>query len=123
MPELKRDRVSRQYPDGNGSKGVVVLPIDCPVPPGEEVTLKKVKEQDINCAIRDPNEMYDPSIGTGIGDAVFDAGQGEEVAPNVCDAGQGGEEETFFILAEGGGIMTHGDVRYLQEHENEENTP
>ena len=108
MAELKRDRVNRQ-------EGTIVLPIDCPAEPGEEVELRKVKERDINCAVRDPNEMYDPYIGSGIGDAVFDAGLGAQTPKNVCDAGKGGGAETYYILAENKGILTHAGVRYLQE--------
>lgn len=109
MAELKRDRVNRRYPVGN-QRGAVVLPIDCPVEPGEEIELTQVVERDIffegpnvspSQNTRDPNQMYDPHMGNGIGDAIFDAGVGQRWldvegdhgepwhAINSCDAGEG----------------------------------
>ena len=97
MAELKRDRVGRMRRAGN-KRGAIILPIDSPAKPGEEVTLVHVEEKDINWATRDPDKMYDPHAGTGIGDAVFDAGFGEGwkatagepgsafVPTDVCDA-------------------------------------
>lgn len=60
---LKRDRVNRV-------KGLVYLPIDgSRVSKGETVLVTYVKEEPIDCAIRDPMEMEEPVNG----DAVFDA--------------------------------------------------
>jgi len=64
---LKRDRVNRV-------KGLVYLPIDgSRVSKGETVLVTHVKEEPIDCAIRDPMEMEEPVNGDAIGDAVFDA--------------------------------------------------
>ena len=64
---LKRDRVNRV-------KGLVYLPIDgSRVSKGEMVLVTHVKEEPIDCEIRDAMEMEEPVNGDAIGDAVFDA--------------------------------------------------
>lgn len=64
---LKRDRVNRV-------KGLVYLPIDgSRVAVGDTVLVTHVKEEDIDCEIRDPMAMEEPVNGDAIGDAVFDA--------------------------------------------------
>lgn len=98
----KRDAVNRQ-------RGAIVLSpekIKGNIRPGEVVTLQNVKESDIffdghdvvpSQNIRDPEQMVDPHIGSGTGDAIFDAGFGRGwheaakepfVAENACDAGE-----------------------------------
>lgn len=115
MAELKRDRVNRQFPVGD-SKGAVILPIDCSLETGTVVRLKNVVEREIDCGHRDPNQMYDPHLGNGVGDAVLDAALSRSISA-TCDAGMGSIAETFYILAEDGGIITHGGIHYLLEHE------
>lgn len=101
MAELKKDRVNRY-------QGTVVLSIVNSVSAGDEVQLRNIVERDINCDIRDANEMYDPHLGNAIGDAVFDAMADAGGDTFICDAGVG-EGGTFYILAEDGGRLENPD--------------
>ena len=82
---LRRDSVNRPYRSAAGT-GAVILPIRCNAKPGDEIRLRRVQEQDIDCALRDPAQMYDPHLGTGTGDAIFDAGTGQRGSTATCDA-------------------------------------
>lgn len=84
MAEKKYDRVDRNKRviiQGTTMHGAVILPIDCPYAPGEIVVLRDVVEQEIDCNIRDANDMTG-----GVGDAVFDASLTDTNNPNICDA-------------------------------------
>ena len=100
MAVLKRDRVNRV-------RGYVYLPVDgSALYPGQEITISRVKEADIDCAVRDAMEMTEPVYGDAIGDAVFDA------MPTVAYTELLGEDNVvlgFGNTTIGTGI-THGDV-------------
>lgn len=102
MATPKRDRVNRCY------QGTVHLSIVNSVSVGDEVQLHNIVEHDIDCGVRDANDMYDPHVGNAIGDAVFDAGTHEYHAEYECDAGVGAGG-TFYILAEDGGRLENPD--------------
>ena len=77
---LKRDRVNRV-------SGLVYLPIDGQkFYKGKTVSLEHVKEQDINCSVRDAMAMKEPQNGDAIGDAIFDAMLCNTIDSNECDA-------------------------------------
>lgn len=64
---LKRDRVNR-------FTGLVHLPIDgSSLVRGQRVSVSPVKEELIDCAVRDAMDMREPCDGNAIGDALFDA--------------------------------------------------
>lgn len=74
---LKRDRVNRV-------SGLVYLPIDGQkFYKGKKVKLTHVKEEPIDCAVRDAMAMKDPKNGDAIGDAVFDAMKNVKSLPEV----------------------------------------
>lgn len=75
---VKRDNVNRK-------ENLVKLPIVLPssVKPGDKITLRDVKENEINPDIKDPMAGFGHPDGSNYGDAVFDP-----MAP--------GAEETVF---------------------------
>jgi hypothetical protein len=76
---VRRDRVNRV-------KGLVYLPIDgSRLVKGDTLSLEHVKEELIDCAIRDALVMKEPREGDSVGDAVFDAmARGGEVRTERC---------------------------------------
>ena len=108
---LKRDRVNRV-------SGLVYLPIDGQkFYKGKKVKLIHVKEEPIDCAVRDAMAMKDPKNGDAIGDAVFDAMKnvkslpevvGDSVDPNV-EIVIGYEAGNFAYLLDTGGSSYTGD--------------
>lgn len=77
---LKRDRVNR-------FTGLVHLPIDgSRLVKGDVVSVMPVKEELIDCVVRDAMAMREPRNGNAVGDAVFDADS--IISFNVCDANE-----------------------------------